>query len=122
MQPSDIKRVDKWLVGKSLPPHLKNEFDYYLNDIEWDDGEQPTVGEALCEWMDRHEYDKSAGWLDRPSWLFCRRAMVETGIAKAVHVINEHYVEVLVNGKPGNAVWFRYAGATYEYRPEELLK
>ncbi|MEC7290452.1 MAG: hypothetical protein VXW22_10225 [Pseudomonadota bacterium] len=112
MQEDDIERLEAWLDGKKLPPNLDEECESYRFNVDRD--YDISLAEAVDELLDRHEYDASAGWLNRRDLTFIRTGLIETGIAKPIDKATAHLVSRSITER----TWFTLKGIKYEYYPD----
>ncbi|KIC42255.1 hypothetical protein RA27_02405 [Ruegeria sp. ANG-R] len=98
-----------------LPPHLADEYGHYLSveDREY----EPSLGDFLAQWIARHEDDPKAGWLDRQSLRFIRKALISARIAIPTSELDAAYIERWRSDGKSN-VWFRQDGTAYEFEPD----
>lgn len=106
-----ITRFNDWLQSRDLPDNLKSEMSYYLNEVERE--YTMTLGEAVFDWLDRHEADPKAGWLTPADRRFIRQGLVATGVAQRL----DRYEEWQVTLPKSQRLWFTLDKVQYEYDP-----
>ena len=109
----DFEKFDAWLAERELPPNLKSEMDYYMNEVDRD--YTLTLREAIDDWEARHEAEPKAGWLNRQDIRFIREGYIACGIAKPLDRLEDWQVTLSRKDR----TWFTMNGVAYEYAPNE---
>jgi len=115
-----IDRLGPWALAHNMPDRLMSEIDSYMNDVDRE--YEIPLGLALFDYLDRHDDDPKAGWLDRESLRFIRQGMIETGIVQDLDRPAAAESRALGGSPASLAHWFTQHGIRYEFDPTSERK
>ena len=115
-----IDRLGPWAQSHDMPDSLMSEIDSYMHDVERE--YEIPLGLALFDYLDRHDDDPKAGWLDRASLRFIRQGMIETGIVQDLDRPAAAESRALGGSPVSLTHWFTQNGTRYEFDPTSERK